>query len=148
MKRGQIEGDGHVHAVDVGQHPVLIIPPLGKPAEPVIDSSAGGVKDMGAVLVDEHAVLIQAVIGIAGHMVPALQHQHPLSAPLGQLPGGHGAGVAGADHQAVKGPLHPMSSLSPPLCWPCQNQKRHRFLSVNYILPKENINGNEKSIKV
>ena len=145
VERGQVEGDRHVRAVDVGQHPVLVVPPLGEPAEPVVHPLAGGVEDMGAVLVNEHAAFVQAVVGVAAHMVPALQHQHPLSAALRQLPGRHRARVARADHQTVKGPLHPLSSLSPP---PPFGKKRRVFLSMVYILPQESIKGNEKSLKV
>ena len=57
---------------------------------------------MGAVLVDEHPGFVQAVIGIAADMVPALQDQHPLPAPLCQLPGHCGPRKARADHHRVK----------------------------------------------
>ena len=66
---------------------------------------------MGAVFVDQDAVFIQAVVGVAADVVPALQHQHPQAAPLGQLPGGHASGVSGADDQAVKAFFHQVSTF-------------------------------------
>ena len=50
---------------------------------------------------DQHAGIVQAVIGVAAHMAPPLQHQHPPAAAFGQLPGGHRAGKAGAHHYRV-----------------------------------------------
>ena len=73
---------------------------------------------MGAVLVDQHPRLVEAIIGVAAHMVPALQHQYPLAAPLGQLPGRHGTGQAGSDDKAVILMIHGESSS---LLW-CQTQ--------------------------
>ena len=58
-------------------------------------------KDVRAVLVDQPPGPVQAVVGVAADVVPALQDQHPLSA-LGQLPGADRAGIAGAHDQRVK----------------------------------------------
>ena len=69
-------------------------------------------EDVGAVLVDEHPGLILAVIGVPTHMGPALQHQHPLAAALGQLPGGHRAGTSCAHYQGVKGMCHENPAFS------------------------------------
>ena len=102
----QIKGHRHLHAVDVGHHPVLIIAPLGEAGQVLIDPPVGGMEDMGAILVDEDAGVVQAVVGIAADMVPAFQHQHPLAAPFGQLPGGYRAGKARADDQAVEVLIH------------------------------------------
>ena len=56
---------------------------------------------MGAVLVDEDAGVVEAVVGVAAHVPPALQHQHVSAAVLRQPPGGYRPGVARADNQCV-----------------------------------------------
>ena len=59
-----------------------------------------GVKNMGAVFVDEYPRFVQAVVGVAADVVPALQHQY-LFPFFRQSPGGHRAGVARARHPDV-----------------------------------------------
>lgn len=81
---------------------MLVVPPPGEAAQIAEYRLVIGVENMGAVLVDQHARLIQPVIGVAADVVPALQHQDPLSAPLSQLPGTHRAGIARTHHQGVK----------------------------------------------
>ena len=109
LQGGEVEGHrvGHpptgLLVGEVGDDPVLIVPPGGEPGEVVKHPAAIGVEDVGAVLVDEHSRLVQAVVGVAADVVPALQHQHPLSAPLCQLPGDHRPGEARPHHQGVKG---------------------------------------------
>ena len=63
-------------------------------------------ENVGAVLMNEHAGLVKAVVGVAAHMVPPLQHQHALAAALSQLPGGHGAGHARTDDQTIISLIH------------------------------------------
>ena len=81
---------------------VQLPPPRGEGAGGGKPRLVIGVKKRGPVLVDQHARLIQPVIGVAADVVPALQHQDPLSAPLSQLPGTHRAGIARTHHQGVK----------------------------------------------
>ena len=108
LQGGEVEGDriGHPPAGllvgDVGDDPVLVVPPLGEAGEVVEHPLVVGVEDVGAVLVDEHPRLVQAVIGVAADVVPALQHQHPQVSPLRQLPGGDRPGEARAHNQGVK----------------------------------------------
>ena len=116
LQGGEVEGDRVGHAApgivgDVGDDPVLVVPPGSKPGQPVKDPLVVGVEDMGAVLVNEHAGLVQTVVGVAADMVPALQNQHPLAALLCQLPGAHRPGITRADHQRVKGTLQLVSRL-------------------------------------
>jgi len=126
-RKGGPQGDqveGHrvlqppVPVGEIGHHLVLVGPPAGEAGEIVKHAGAVGVEDMGAVLVDQHPRLVEAIIGVAAHMVPALQHQYPLAAPLGQLPGRHGTGQAGSDDKAVILMIHGESSS---LLW-CQTQ--------------------------
>ena len=67
---------------------------------------------MGTVFVNEDAVLVQAIIGVAADVVPALQHQHPLATPLREFPCGHAAGIAGTNDQTVKVLLHQVTAFS------------------------------------
>ena len=110
---GLLAGRDHLRVVpgQIRDDPVLITPPAGEPGEPVEDPFVGGMEDMGAVLMNEHAVGVGAVVGVAADVVPALQHQHPPAAPLGQLPGRHGPGVTRTDDQTVKGILHPIHTF-------------------------------------
>ena len=85
----------------VGDHPVLVAPPLGILGEIVEHPPVIGVEDVGAVLVDQHPVLVQAVVGVAADVPPLFQHQDPLAGPSRQLPRGHRPGEAGADDQNV-----------------------------------------------
>ena len=107
LQRGEVEGDGvglppALSVREIGQDPVLIVPPDREPGEPVKDPLVVGVEDVRAILVDQHPGPVQAVVGVAADVVPALQHQDPLSAPLSQLPGTHRAGIARTHHQGVK----------------------------------------------
>ena len=61
------------------------------------------VVDVGAVLVDEDAGLVEVVVGVAGHEAAALEDADAPAAPLGELAGAHGAGEAGADDEGVVG---------------------------------------------
>ena len=97
-----LAGRDHVRIVpgNVGDYPVLIAPPLRKPGQKIEDLFIVGVKDVGAVFVDEHPVVVQTVVGVAADVVPALQHQHAFSL-FRQSPGGHRAGVARARHPDI-----------------------------------------------
>ena len=112
----QIEWHRHFHPAlfrrNVGHHLMLIVQPGGEAGQIVKDPLIVGVKDMGTVPVDEHTGLVKAVVGVAAHMVPALQHQHLFPAPLGQLPGADGPRHTGADDQAVKWMTHGIRPLS------------------------------------
>ena len=59
-------------------------------------------KDVRAVLVDQHAVLVVAVVGVAADVRPLVDEQDTLAEagrePLRQ----HAAGEAGADDQIIK----------------------------------------------
>ena len=106
LQGGEVKwhGIGHPPAPvvgDVGDDPVAIVPPLGKAGQPVEHPLVVGVEDVGAILVDQDARLVGPVIGVARHVVPPLQHQHP-AALLRQRPGRDRSGIARAHHQRVK----------------------------------------------
>ncbi len=106
LQRGQVEGHriGHPPALlirNVGNHPVLVVPPPGKPGQEFKNPFVIGVENVGAVLVNQHPGLVQTVVGVASDVGPPLQHQHPLPG-LRQDPGSDGAGVARAHNQNVK----------------------------------------------
>ncbi len=105
LQGDEIEGHGQLHppagSRDAGRYLVAIIPPVGVLREVVIDPPVRGMEDMGAVLVDEDAAGVEAVVSVSAHMVPLFQHQHPSVPPAGQFSGGHRPGEAGADDQTV-----------------------------------------------
>ncbi len=81
--------------------PVLVAPPLRILGQVLKDPLVIGVENVGAVFVDEDTRLIQAVVGVAAHVVPALQDKDIFTAPAGQLPSHHRPGKAGADDQRI-----------------------------------------------
>ena len=115
-ERHQVEGHRQLLPAvcpgDVGHHLMLVVAPGGKAGKIVEYPPAVGVENVGAVLMDQHAVLVKMVVSVAAHMVPALQHQHLLAAPLRQLPGGHGSRHARADDQAIVWLVHREFPLS------------------------------------
>ena len=115
-ERYQVEGHRQllpaVRRGDVGHYLVLIVAPGGKAGKIVEYPPAVGVENVGTVPVDQHAVLVKMVVSVAAHMVPALQHQDLLAAPLRQLPGGHGSRHARADDQAIVWLVHREFPLS------------------------------------
>ena len=59
------------------------------------------VEDVWAVLVDQDPRLVRHVIGVAGDVRAAIDHQHPLAAVRRQPLGHDRAGEARADHNVV-----------------------------------------------
>ena len=51
---------------------------------------------------DEHAVPVHAVVGVAPHMVPFFQNEDLFIALLRKTAGSNGTGEAGTDNQCVK----------------------------------------------
>ena len=78
---GEVDRDRHEHAVDLRQHAVLVGAPLGEAREIGRDLVRVGVEDVGPVAVDEDAVGIVLVEGVAAHMRAAVDQQHPLPGP-------------------------------------------------------------------
>ena len=68
-------------------------------------------KNVGAILMDEHPGLVGPVIGVAADVVSPLQDPYVL-ALFRQRSGRHGPGVAGAHHQNIKLFVHGYSILS------------------------------------
>ena len=74
-----VEGHGHKGTVDVGEHLVLIIRPLGKARQEIVHALVKGVIDMRTVLVNQDSGLVSAVVGIARYVATALQNGKNLS---------------------------------------------------------------------
>jgi hypothetical protein len=60
------------------------------------------VEDVRPVRVDEDALVVVAVVGVAADVRPFLDHQHALPEPARQPLGQHAAGEAGADDQVIE----------------------------------------------
>ena len=101
-----VKPSSYLRVVEWYRHLMLIPGKGGEAAEEVIHPPAVGVKNMGAIPVNQYAVLVQTVVGVACDVRPALQHQYPSAAPLGQLTGGNGASHTGAHNQALISLLH------------------------------------------
>ena len=96
-----VEGDRHERAVDVGEHLVLVVGPLGEAREELVHALAHGVVDVGAVLVHEDARLVVVVIRVTGDVVATLQDGDLEAAGLRKAARAHGAGVSRADDDGV-----------------------------------------------
>jgi hypothetical protein len=60
-----------------------------------------GVEDVGSVLVDEQALVIVPVIGVAAHMVAPVDEKNALVALAGETFRQNAARKAGADNQPI-----------------------------------------------
>ncbi len=68
VDRIEIDRDGHKHPVDAGAHAVLVWPPGGELRQVVEDRFGVGVKDVRAISVDQQAVVVVVVVGVAADM--------------------------------------------------------------------------------
>ena len=82
-----VEGHRHERAVDVGEHLVLVVGPLGEAREELVHALVHGVVDVRAVLVDEDARLVDVVVGVARDVVAALDDGDLEAARLGEATG-------------------------------------------------------------
>ena len=101
VERGAIDREREQLPVDLGQHPVLVGPPLGEAREIAPDLLGLRVEDVRPVAVAAHAVLVDVVVRVAGDVVAAVDHEHALPAARGEPLGQHRAGEARAHHQRV-----------------------------------------------
>ena len=89
-----VEGNRHERAVDIGEHPVLVVGPIGEAREEAVHALGGGVVDVRPVEVDEDPRIVQTVVGVAGDVVAALEHADAEPRGLGQTAGANGTGVS------------------------------------------------------
>ncbi len=89
-------------AVHLGQHTVLVGPPLGEARQVVDDALSIGVEDVRPVAMDQHARFVVIIVGVAADVRPPVDDQHALVQPGGQTLGQHAAGEPGADDQVVE----------------------------------------------
>ncbi len=95
----------------MGQHAVLVGAPLGELGQVVEDALRVGVEDVRAVRVDQDAVVVVVVVGIAADVGAPVDEQDLLAGLRGQALGQHAAGEAGPDDQIVE---HDVISFSRP----------------------------------
>ena len=96
-----VEGHGHKGAVDVGEHLVLIIRPLGKARQEIVHALVKGVVNVRTVLVDQDSSLVSAVVGIACNVATTLQNGNAIADSLGKTAGTNGTSVPGTDNDHV-----------------------------------------------
>ena len=101
LETRMVEGYGHKGAVDVGEHLVLIIRPLGKARQEIVHALVKSVIDMRTVLVDQDSGLVSAVIGIARNVATALQNGNTIADGLGETAGANGTGISSTDDNHV-----------------------------------------------
>lgn len=91
-----VDGDGEQLAVHPGADPMLVGQPVGEAGQVVDDALGVGVEDVRAVGVDENAVGVGFVEGVAADVGALVDDQH-LLAGAGEAFGDRAAGEAGAD---------------------------------------------------
>jgi len=69
FERGVVEGHRHKRAMDVGEHLVLVVRPVGEAREVLVHAVVEGVVDVRTVLVDEYARVIDVIVGVAPDVV-------------------------------------------------------------------------------
>lgn len=92
-----VDGDGEQLAVHAGEDPMLVGHPFREAGEVIHHALGVGVEDMRAVAVDENAVGVGFVVGVAAD-VGALVDDQDLVTGAGEAFGDHAAGEAGADN--------------------------------------------------
>ena len=101
LKARVVKGHGHKGAVDVGKHLVLVVRPLGKARQEIVDALIKGMVDVRTVLVDQDSRLVSAVEGIARNVATALQNGNTIADGFGKTAGANGTGITGADDDHV-----------------------------------------------
>ena len=101
LKARMVKGHGHKGTVDVGEHLVLIIRPLGEARQEVMHALVKGMIDMRTILVDQDSRLVSAVEGIARNVATALQNGNTIADSFGKTAGANGTGITGTDNNHV-----------------------------------------------
>ena len=101
LKARVVKGHGHKGAVDVGKHLVLVVRPLGKARQEIVDALIKGMVDVRTVLVDQDSRLVSAVEGIARDVTTALQNGNAIADGFGKTAGANGTGITSADDDHV-----------------------------------------------
>ena len=106
IAKGELEArvvkrHGHEGAVDVGKHLVLVVRPLGKARQEIVDALIKGMVDVRTILVDQDSGLISAVVGVTRNVATALQNGNTIADGLGETTGTNGTGITGTDDNHV-----------------------------------------------
>ena len=101
LEARMVKGHGHKGTVDVGEHLVLVVRPLGKARQEIVDALVKGMVDVRTILVDQDSRLVSAVEGIARNVATALQNGNTIADGFGKTAGANGTGITGADNDHV-----------------------------------------------
>ena len=96
-----VKGHGHKGTVDVGEHLVLVVRPLGKARQEIVNALVKGMVDVRTILVDQDSRLVSAVEGIARNVATAFQNGNTIADSFGKTAGANGTGITGADNDHV-----------------------------------------------
>ena len=101
LEARMVKGHGHKGTVDVGEHLVLVVSPLGKARQEVMHALVKGMVDVRAILVDKDSRLVSAVEGIARNVATALQNGNTIADGFGKTAGANGTGISSTDDNHV-----------------------------------------------
>ena len=98
----EIDRNGQQLAVDRRLNAMLILPPLGEARQILEHIAAVGVKDVGPVLVHEHARIVVMVVRIAADVVALVDDEHRLAGVCCETLCHDAACESGSDNEVVK----------------------------------------------
>jgi hypothetical protein len=81
---------------------MLILAPLGESRQVLEDVARVGVKDMRPIFVDQDAVVVVLVVGVAADMRTLVDDQHLNTRPGGEPLGQDTTGEAGTNDQVIE----------------------------------------------
>ena len=84
------------------EHAVLVGPPRGELREVVQTRSAVGVEDVRPVAVDQEAVVVVLVVGVAADVRPVVDEENALAELGSQALGKNGPGETGPDDEVIE----------------------------------------------
>src|SRR3546814_14503122 len=103
VQRRPIYGHGHQLAIDLSQHAMLIRPPLRKAREIIENLCRIGMENMRAILMNEDARGVQAIMRIASDVGAAIDQQHLLARADGEALSHDRSGNACAQNGSAAG---------------------------------------------
>ena len=101
LERVQVDGERPVLAIGPTEHPVVRGQPFGELPEVVPDALGIGAEIMRSVLVDQHTDAVVEIVGVAGDVRPAVDHQAAFVQLAGQPLGQHRPREPRADDEVV-----------------------------------------------
>ncbi len=99
--RGLVEGHRHIGSVPIGQNPVAVVAPLGKPSHVIERALVVGVEDMGTVAMYEDSRLVRLIVHVPADVRAFFDYQDAFFCPLGKFARNDATSEPAADHDGI-----------------------------------------------